>query len=367
MQLPIGAESDFEGVVDLIRKKACTSTAPTVKTFATASDSRRHWSTRLPPPGSICSNRSRCTATSCWRLLLGEEPVPLTLIDEVVRQAVAESAVDARFSRNGLSEQGRAAVVGRRGPLFLPSPLDCPVKALATAMATRRIQLSADPSLPTVAMAFKMVEDTLRHADVHADLPGPFVKGGTYYNQRNGRKERFSRIVRMHADQREDIDSASAGDIVAILGVDAPAATPTRPSTRTARFKACSCPSRSSRWPLHRPTATAPIVWARPCTVSVARTRLARHHRRGDQRDDHRRHGRAAPGDLHRADPPRVQRRGRGRRPQGQLPRGARRRRPSSTPGTRSRPAARANSPTSSAAWNHCPRTRRKPSCSRMR
>ena len=49
---------------------------------------------------------------------------------------------------------------------------------------------------------------------------GRFVKGGTYYNQRSGRKERFSRIVRMHADQREDIDVAEAGEIVAVLGVD---------------------------------------------------------------------------------------------------------------------------------------------------
>jgi elongation factor G len=49
---------------------------------------------------------------------------------------------------------------------------------------------------------------------------GRFVKGGTYFNQRTGRKERFSRIVRMHADQREDVEAAEAGEIVAILGVD---------------------------------------------------------------------------------------------------------------------------------------------------
>ena len=80
--------------------------------------------------------------------------------------------------------------------------------------------MSPDPSLPTVAMAFKMVEDPYGTLTFMRIYQGTFVKGGTYYNQRNGRKERFSRIVRMHADQREDIDSASAGDIVAVLGVD---------------------------------------------------------------------------------------------------------------------------------------------------
>ena len=49
---------------------------------------------------------------------------------------------------------------------------------------------------------------------------GTISKGESYFNQRTGQKERFSRIVRMHADQREDIDTAEAGDIVAVMGVD---------------------------------------------------------------------------------------------------------------------------------------------------
>jgi elongation factor G len=49
---------------------------------------------------------------------------------------------------------------------------------------------------------------------------GSMEKGGTYINQRTGRKDRFSRILRMHADKREEVDSASAGDIVAVMGVD---------------------------------------------------------------------------------------------------------------------------------------------------
>ena len=69
-------------------------------------------------------------------------------------------------------------------------------------------------------MAFKIVEDPYGTLTFMRVYQGRFVKGGTYYNQRNGRKERFSRIVRMHADQREDIDVAEAGDIVAVLGVD---------------------------------------------------------------------------------------------------------------------------------------------------
>ena len=81
----------------------------------------------------------------------------------------------------------------------------------------------------------------------------------------------------------------------------------------------------------------------------------ARRDRRGDGRDDHRRHGRVAPGDLRRADPPRVRRRGRGRPAQGELPRGAHAGRRVQHPAPASRRAARASSPTSSAGWTLLP------------
>ena len=103
---------------------------------------------------------------------------------------------------------------------YLPSPLESEVKAMAHNDPNIEIPLVADPTKPTVAMAFKIVEDPYGALTFMRVYQGRFVKGGTYYNQRNGRKERFSRIVRMHADQREDIDVAEAGEIVAVLGGD---------------------------------------------------------------------------------------------------------------------------------------------------
>src|SRR5690606_39678556 len=72
-----------------------------------------------------------------------------------------------------------------------------------------------------VGMAFKIVEDPYGQLTFMRLYQGTIEKGGTYINQRTGRKERFGRIVRMHADKREEIQSASAGDIVAIMGIDA--------------------------------------------------------------------------------------------------------------------------------------------------
>ena len=69
-------------------------------------------------------------------------------------------------------------------------------------------------------MAFKLVEDAFGQLSYMRIYQGTIKKGETYYNQRTGRKERFSRIVRMHSDKREELDEAAAGDIVAVMGID---------------------------------------------------------------------------------------------------------------------------------------------------
>jgi elongation factor G len=69
-------------------------------------------------------------------------------------------------------------------------------------------------------MAFKIVDDPFGQLTFMRIYQGKIEKGGTYVNQRTSKKERFSRIVRMHSDKREEIDSASAGDIIAVMGID---------------------------------------------------------------------------------------------------------------------------------------------------
>jgi elongation factor G len=69
-------------------------------------------------------------------------------------------------------------------------------------------------------MAFKIVEDPYGQLTFVRIYQGTIKKGEMYVNQRTGRKDRFSRILRMHSDKREEIDSAGAGDIVAVMGID---------------------------------------------------------------------------------------------------------------------------------------------------
>ncbi|MEX2559109.1 MAG: elongation factor G, partial [Pirellulales bacterium] len=103
---------------------------------------------------------------------------------------------------------------------YLPSPLERTVSAKQHADASQQFPLAPDPAKPFVGMAFKIVEDPYGQLTFMRIYQGSISKGETFFNQRTGQKQRFSRIVRMHADKREEIDTAEAGDIVAVMGVD---------------------------------------------------------------------------------------------------------------------------------------------------
>jgi elongation factor G len=101
---------------------------------------------------------------------------------------------------------------------FLPSPLDIPA---ATGMDVKGIEVlerPADEKAPFAALAFKIVSDPFGRLTYFRVYSGTVAKGAEVYNSTKDRKERLGRILLMHANHREDIDEAMAGDIVAGLG-----------------------------------------------------------------------------------------------------------------------------------------------------
>ncbi|MGO9112360.1 MAG: elongation factor G [Thermoguttaceae bacterium] len=219
MQLPIGLEHNFEGVVDLIREEALYFDGDNGETVR-----------REPVPAGMVEEvkaaRQHLLETvsmysdEMMELLLGEENLPLVLIDRVVREAVLSQQLTPVFLGSAYKNKGVQPLLDAV-VRYLPSPLESPIKALDHDDAKKEVPLTPDPAKPLVGMGFKIVEDSYGTLTFMRLYQGSIKKGESYFNQRTGRKERFSRIVRMHADQREDIDTAEAGDIVAVLGLDA--------------------------------------------------------------------------------------------------------------------------------------------------
>ncbi len=217
MQYPIGAEDKFRGVIDLIEMKAYRfegEKGTEVVEFdipAELQDEAEEYRGKMLEALSMYDD-------GMMELLLSEEEVPTELIYKVARQAVLAGATPV-FMGTAYQNKGVQLLLDAVAR-YLPSPLEREIKGRDPKDETKRIELEADPSRPFVGMAFKIADDPFGQLTFMRIYQGTISKGETYVNQRTGRKERFSRLVRMHSDKREEIDSASAGDIIAVMGID---------------------------------------------------------------------------------------------------------------------------------------------------
>ncbi|MCC9599093.1 elongation factor G [Stieleria sp. JC731] len=218
MQYPIGAEENFEGVVDLIEMKSyrhAGSEGQDIVVGEVPEDIKEECEAQRVHMLEQLSMYN----DEMMELLLSEEEVPKEMIYKVTRDAVLGGAtpvyMGTAFKNKGV--QPLLDAVNR----YLPSPLDREIHGRDPQDEEKRIELKPDPDAPFVGMGFKIVDDPFGQLTFMRIYQGKIEKGGTYVNQRTGRSERFSRIVRMHSDKREEIDSAEAGDIVAIMGIDA--------------------------------------------------------------------------------------------------------------------------------------------------
>jgi len=218
IQIPMGAGEKFAGVIDLIVMKALTFEGKEGSEVVSQEIPEEFLDEATLARGEMLESLSMFS-DELMELLLAEQPVPHDLIHQVLRTAVQSEQITPVLMGTAVRNKGVQPLLDAV-TRYLPSPLDREISARKFNAPDERIALEADPSKPFVAMAFKIVEDPYGQLTFTRIYQGTAKKGETYINQRTGRKERFSRILRMHADKREEIDSVGAGDIVAIMGID---------------------------------------------------------------------------------------------------------------------------------------------------
>ncbi len=218
MQLPIGAGETYAGCIDLVTMKKLSFVGDQgidveeTDIPADLLDEAKEFRQAMLESLSMYNDEM-------MELLLSEEGVSEELIHKVVKDAVQNQGLTPVFVGTAFKNKGVQPLLDAV-IRYLPSPAEREIKARKVDDETQKIALKPDPSEPFVGMAFKIVEDTYGQLTFLRVYQGKINKGEMYVNQRTGRKDRFSRIVRMHADAREEIDSAEAGDIVAIMGID---------------------------------------------------------------------------------------------------------------------------------------------------
>jgi elongation factor G len=218
MQLPIGSEADFTGVVDLIEMKA----------HIWKGDDGKHWDT-TDIPADLADKAAEyreklleAVAETSEELLDGYlETGDLTAkeIQEGVRTGTIARDFTPVFCGSAFKNKGVQllldAVVA-----YLPSPADLPaIKGFKPGDPEVVVERNPEDSEPFAALAFKIMSDPhvgkLTYFRVYS---GHAAQGETVMNTTTGRKERLGRILRMHANAREDIDDIFSGDIVAGIG-----------------------------------------------------------------------------------------------------------------------------------------------------
>jgi elongation factor G len=218
MQLPIGAGDKFQGIIDLVTMRALYF------------DGKDGEIIREEPIPEALDDRARdgrmqmlealaMYSDELMELLLSEQEVPVELIHRVTRDAVGQQDATPAFLGSAFRNKGVQPLLDAI-TRYLPSPVQRQVRANAWDDEQKSIALYPDADKPFVGMAFKIVDDPYGQLTFIRLYQGSIAKGGTYVNQRTNRKDRFSRIVRMHADKREEIERARAGDIVAVVGID---------------------------------------------------------------------------------------------------------------------------------------------------
>jgi elongation factor G len=222
IQLPIGVESSFVGVVDLLEMKALVWGEE-------EGSSRGESYTTVDIPPNLTEKAAAARATlvdvlatfddSITEKFLNEEEIPSSLLRTALRRAtISGQAVPvlcgAAFKNKGVQPMLDAVVS------FLPSPLDVPPTKGKDLKGEKDLERLADDKEPLSALAFKIMADQHLGKLVFARIySGMLAQGDTVLNSTRDRKERIGRIVQMHANHREPRDVAYAGDIIALVGL----------------------------------------------------------------------------------------------------------------------------------------------------
>jgi elongation factor G len=221
IQVPIGAESDFLGVVDLftMNKIIYTDDAGSTMDHTPVSDADGELYTTAQKWRQELIEAIAEQDDELLELFFDGKDIPEERLRTALRKATIAGDVLPMLCGSAFKNKGVQPLLDAVVD-FLPSPLDAkPITGMDPKNDNAEITRKPDDKEPFAALAFKIATDPYGNLTYFRVYSGILEKGSYVYNARSGRKERIGRILRMHANSREDIDSIGAGDIAAAVGL----------------------------------------------------------------------------------------------------------------------------------------------------
>jgi len=217
IQMPMGAESSFSGIIDLVKMDAVKYIDDLgAKSEQTEiPEAYREEAERLHRE---LVERVAETDEALTEKFILEEEISQAELRTALRKATISGKLVPVLCGSALRNKGVQRVLDAVVD-YLPSPLDVPPIVGQNPRTEESVECPSDPNAPFAALAFKIVTDPyvgrLAYIRVYS---GAIKTGSNTFNATNGKKERVGRLLQMHANQRQEIETLSAGDIGAVLG-----------------------------------------------------------------------------------------------------------------------------------------------------
>ncbi len=217
LQIPMGLEADFEGIVDLINMQAVYFEGENGETVRVENIPDAFLSKALDKREELIDAAAMFSDELTEAAL--EDRVTADLIISALRTATLKLDLTPVLMGSAYKNKGVQPLLDAVTDL-LPCPTDVENEALELDNAEKPVILSNNPDSPLVALAFKLEEGPYGQLTYIRVYQGTLARGTTITNVRSGKKVKVGRVVRMHASQMEDIETIPAGYIGALFGVD---------------------------------------------------------------------------------------------------------------------------------------------------
>ncbi|GAA5835311.1 hypothetical protein JCM11251_006677 [Rhodosporidiobolus azoricus] len=219
VQLPMGAEADFAGVIDVVRMKAVYNEGEKGIDVRTDEIPAQFLEAAQAKRAELVETLAEVDDAIADAWLDEREIKPEELVAAIRRQTIALQFTPV-FMGSALANKSVQQVLDGVC-LYLPTPKEAPAHALSVEAPNDPPQsLSPTSNAPLVSLAFKLEEGRYGQLTYIRVYQGTLKKGATITNVRTGKRVKVPRLVRMHSDEMEDVDSIGAGEICAMFGVE---------------------------------------------------------------------------------------------------------------------------------------------------